>query len=359
MRNVIRKYRSPRYAVLDAPVQSRLDERERQLFQQYLRGDSVPLLAETFREPASRIRQCIRHQRLLRVRELPLDFMPSVEFDRPDAEASICAPLPAPKRPLRKPRRPGGVPPYLADLYEVPLLTAEQELHLFRKFNFLKYRASKLRDGLDSGSPKTDVLDEIERLYEQAAETKNQLVRANLRLVVSIAKKFVRRRDDFYRLVSDGNLSLMKAVEKFDYSRGFKFSTYATWAIRKNFAGAFKGDMKRQDHFRQGSDELLDAAVEHRSEPGPQEAAQRGWETAVRGILGCLDEREKRVIKQRFGLNDFAHPCTLSEIGEELGVSKERVRQLEARAMTKLRTAAIAAKIELPNGEGELSRRPS
>ena len=83
------------------------------------------------------------------------------------------------------------MPPYLASLYEVPLLTREQEAHLFRKFNYLKYRAAKLREGLDPARAKSSVMDEIESLYEQVVATKNQIVRANLRLVVSIAKRHV------------------------------------------------------------------------------------------------------------------------------------------------------------------------
>ena len=102
--------------------------------------------------------------------------------------------------------------------------------------NFLKYQAAKLRDSLDPAKPKTLILNEIERLQEESLDVKNQIIRANLRLVVSIAKKRVGPSNNFFELVSDGNMSLIRAVEKFDYSRGFKFSTYASWAIMKNFA---------------------------------------------------------------------------------------------------------------------------
>src|SRR5690606_33103726 len=101
----------------------------------------------------------------------------------------------------------------------------------------LKHKASRIRESLQSArGNKTALMDEIEALYEQAVKTKNKIVQANLRLVVSIAKRHMGSSDDFFALVSDGNMSLIRAVEKFDYSRGNKFSTYASWAIMKNFA---------------------------------------------------------------------------------------------------------------------------
>jgi RNA polymerase primary sigma factor len=113
------------------------------------------------------------------------------------------------------------LPPYLASLYEVSLLTREQEMHLFRQYNYLKYRASALRESLDPKRPNARVMDQLESDYEQAVETKNKIVRANLRLVVSIAKKHVSDQDRLFDLVSDGNISLYKAVEKFDYTLGY------------------------------------------------------------------------------------------------------------------------------------------
>src|SRR5581483_3907336 len=133
-------------------------------------------------------------------------------------------------------RAPEGLPPYLAGLYDDPLLTREQEAHLFRKMNYLKYRASKVREQIDPARARTADLDEVERLQEEALAVKNQIIRANLRLVVSIAKRHVGPSNNFFELVSDGNMSLIRAVEKFDFSRGNKFSTYASWAIMKNFA---------------------------------------------------------------------------------------------------------------------------
>ncbi len=103
-------------------------------------------------------------------------------------------------------------------------------------------------------------MDEIESLYEKSVEVKNQIVQSNLRLVVSIAKRHVNGTDDFFGLISDGNISLIRAVEKFDYSRRTKFSTYATWAIMKNFARTIPDEFKHRDRFRTAGD---DAFVGH------------------------------------------------------------------------------------------------
>src|SRR5262249_14679004 len=148
------------------------------------------------------------------------------------------APMPAATRGAgSRVKPPAGLPPYLASLYgDAPLLSREQEAHLFRKMNYLKYRAAKLREALDPARARTADLDEYERLQGEALAVKNQIIRANLRLVVSIAKKRVGTTNNFFELVSDGNMSLIRAVEKFDFARGFKFSTYASWAIMKNFA---------------------------------------------------------------------------------------------------------------------------
>jgi RNA polymerase primary sigma factor len=240
------------------------------------------------------------------------------------------------------------LPPYLASLYEVPLLTREQEYHLFRRFNYLKHKATKLREKLDPARARTSEMDEIERLYEEAVKVKNQIVQANLRLVVSIAKRHVSGTEDFFGLVSDGNMSLIRAAEKFDYSRGNKFSTYASWAIMKNFARTIPDEFKHRDRFRTSQDEMFTAKADVRSDELGQETAQNLRELQVERILSRLDEREQKIIISRFGLNHSNEPLTLKEVGHELGVTKERVRQIEARALNKLRQAAQEEHIEVP-----------
>jgi len=218
---------------------------------------------------------------------------------------------------------------------------------LFRKYNYLKYRAAKLRNSLVPTRATTKKMDEIESLYKEAAATKNAIVRANLRLVVSIAKRHVAQQDNLFELISDGNMSLIRAVEKFDYARGNKFSTYASWAIMKNFARTIPQEYKIQDRFRTSFDEIFAATEERRGDQYEAESAQAQRERQIGRILKRLDEREQKIIISRFGLDHDQEPQTLKQVGEQLGVTKERIRQIEARALNKLRIAAQEAKIDL------------
>ena len=323
------------------------DEAKARVYRQHLQGISVEVLARQSGRSATGITRAINEMRARRLSEVKIEAMPHPSFDEPKVAAEILAPLPMPadgKAP-RRIKPPEGVPPYLASLYDVPLLSREQEAHLFRKMNYLKHRALKLRDGLDPLKATTTVLDEIDRLMEEALAVKNQIIRANLRLVVSIAKKHVGRADNFFELVSDGNMSLIRAVEKFDYARGNKFSTYASWAIMKNFIRSIPIENHRRDRFVTGHEDLFEAAADNRTDEHEYESAQRRMRDAVKGMLGRLDDRERRIIISRFGL-DGAGEQTLEQLGRELGVTKERVRQLEARAQSKLRKIAIEEKVE-------------
>ena len=273
------------------------------------------------------------------------------DFDQVSREEEYLGPVPQSAVAPRKVRVPSGLPSYLAALYEVPLLTREQEYHLFRKMNYLKHKASRLRETLEStvGS-KTAVMDQIDALYEDAVRVKNKIVQSNLRLVVSIAKRHVASTDDFFSLVSDGNMSLIRAVEKFDYSRGNKFSTYASWAIMKNFARTIPNEFKHRDRFRTTTEELFLSRQDDRRDPYTEETMQRSRQRELSKILNRLDEREQKIITARFGLGRGNEPLTLKQVGEELGVTKERIRQLEARALAKLRDAADEAKIDVELG---------
>jgi len=318
------------------------------IYQQYRRGTSVDALVKRYCRTKTTIYRVINEMRGARLLDLPLNFMPNPSFSRRGADKTCLAPMPmTEEQASRKARRPASLPPYLASLYEIPLFTREQEQHIFRKFNYLKYKASKLRESLDPASPKASLMDEIERLYEEAVATKNEIVRANLRLVVSIAKRHVGQVGNFFELVSDGNMSLLRAVEKFDYARGNKFSTYASWAVMKNFARTIPGEFKQQDRFRTSHDEVFSATEEYRSDQYEQESAQSEREAQIGKILRRLDEREQKIIIHRFGLDHSHEPKTLKEVGVSMGVTKERVRQIEARALNKLRSAAADAKIVL------------
>ena len=144
-------------------------------------------------------------------------------------------------------------------------------------------------------------------------------------------------------------MSLMRAVEKFDYARGNKFSTYASWAIMKNFARTIPDEHRHRDRFRTSHGEMF---YSHRGRPDATSSSRKvprhQRETQIGKILERLDEREQKIIISRFGLARGQEPLTLKEVGAEMGVTKERIRQIEARALSKLRKAAEEEKIEIP-----------
>jgi RNA polymerase primary sigma factor len=315
------------------------------VYQLHLGGESVESIANRYHRSKASIYRVILVQRAEHVRELPLDFMPNALFSRKSAEKVVNQPFPGLDEPAKRVRRPSGLPAYLASLYEVPLLTREQEVWLFRKFNYLKYRAVKLRDQLDPDKPSTRLMDQIEKLYEEIVAIKNRIVRANLRLVVSIAKRRVSPGDSFFDLVSDGNMSLIRAVEKFDYARGNKFSTYASWAIMKNYARTIPDEHRRRDRFRAADVEILQTAADCREDENQKRLAASDRLQQVGRFLDRLDSREQTIIIRRYGLDHEHEPQTLKEVGSALGVTKERVRQIEAKALEKLRDAVAEERI--------------
>jgi RNA polymerase primary sigma factor len=287
--------------------------------------------------------------RLRRILDVKLECIAHSSFDDPTARDAILGAMPgtAVGKGPRRAKAPKGLPPYLAGLYEVPLLNREQEAHLFRKMNFLKFLATRLRSQLDPARARTADLDEIERLQEEAMAVKNEIIRANLRLVVAIAKRHVGPNSSFFELVSDGNMSLIRAVDKFDFARGNKFSTYASWAIMKNFARTIPEEKYRRDRFVTGHDALFGVATDNRTDEHEYEIALKRMQEVVKGMLGRLDDRERRIIVSRYGLNGVSRQ-TLEQLGRELGITKERVRQIESRAQEKLRRIAIEEKLDLP-----------
>ncbi len=317
------------------------------MFEEYNEGVTVDRLAKRYARSKTTVYRIIQELRLENILEMPLEFIPNDRFCRRGADAACLGPMPEPETKPRKSRRPSDLPAYLASLYEVPLLTREQEAHLFRRYNYLKYKAEKLRKQLDLKQPKSALMDEIEELNEMAVATKNEISKANLRLVVSIAKKRMSPGHSFFELVSDGNVSLLKAIEKFDFARGNKFSTYATWAIVKNYARSIPTEYKHQDRFRTSHEELFESAEEYRSNPTVHEASQKERVQNIRKILRSLDEREQQIVISRFGLDHSREPLTLKQLGAEMGVTKERVRQIEVRALNKLRAAAAEEKVQI------------
>jgi RNA polymerase primary sigma factor len=287
-----------------------------------------------------------------RIQSLPLEYVPSAEFAAltpgSAADRTILGPVPH-VEPGRKTTVPSGLPPYIASLYRTPLLTREQEVHLFRKMNYLKYRATEGRARLDPKNPARAAMDQVQRWHDEAVAAKNEIISANLRLVVSIAKRYASSNDTLFDLISDGNMSLVRAVEKFDFARGFRFSTYGTWAIVKNFARSIPTGQRYRSRFHTGQGEAFAAVEDRRSDPRQQETAQADRIHHLSGLLEGLSPREKEIIRYRYGLDGASQPMTLREVGAAMGVTKERVRQLEVRAMRKLREAA---------GDRDLEPRP-
>ncbi|WP_406694441.1 sigma-70 family RNA polymerase sigma factor [Singulisphaera sp. Ch08] len=306
------------------------------------RSPGPSIAAEAFdraRAHSDPLADTIRARRLLGTE---LSYIGHPSFDDPGAQDAILAPMPAPTaaQTTRRSKPPVGMPPYLASLYdEAPLLTREQEAHLFRKMNYLKFRASRLRAQIDPEHAQTEDLDEIERDQAEALALRGQLVRANLRLVVSIARRNLGSQDDLFERVSDGNLVLFRAVETFDYARGNKFSTYATWAIRNQLARASHAKSDRQAHFLLGQDDILALASDSRTEAPEHSDVQEQRQLTVARLLARLGDRERRVLIGRYGIGGACEQ-TLTQLGQELGVTKERVRQIEARAQEKLRGLA-------------------
>ena len=319
------------------------------LYRQWLAGVSMGVLAQRLGRSLVSVERAINELRLARILDLKIEPMTDPSFEDPDAAERILAPMPpATRTGSSRSKPPAGLPPYLASLYgDAPLLNREQEAHLFRRMNFLKYQAAKLRDSLDPAKPKTLILNEIERLQEESLDVKNQIIRANLRLVVSIAKKRVGPSNNFFELVSDGNMSLIRAVEKFDYSRGFKFSTYASWAIMKNFARTIPEEKNRRDRFVTGHEDMFDGAADYRTGEYEYESDHRRNQEAVQGMLGRLNDRERQILIRRFGIGGTSE-LTLEQLGKELGITKERVRQIESRAQEKLRKFALEKKVKPP-----------
>jgi DNA-directed RNA polymerase sigma subunit (sigma70/sigma32) len=239
------------------------------IYNAYRKGIPVDSLARRFQRTRTSVYRVINEVRAQRVLDQAFEYMYHESFDNPALDAEIVAPMPgaaefeANRRNMRVPK---DAPPELASLYEIPLLTKEQEQHLFRKMNYLKHQAKKLREQVDPASARTQDLDTIESLQKQAQEIKDLLVNCNMRLVVSIAKKHSAQSDNFFELLSDGNVSLLRAVEKFDYSRGNKFSTYASWAIMKNFARSIPEEQHRRERYVTGHEELFEAAQDNRTD---------------------------------------------------------------------------------------------
>lgn len=330
-------------------VTGSLDETDKQqIYNSYRRGVDVNTLAKDFQRNRTSMYRVLNEIRAQRLIDAPNDYIYHPSFDDPAMEAAILAPMPDAQEfeeARRKLRVPKDAIPELMSNYEMPLLTKDQEQHLFRKMNFLKHKAAKMLGAmrLESGlvnyaKLRTETLDQIDASLKEANQVKELLIRCNMRLVTSIAKRHSGQTENFFELLSDGNMSLMRAVEKFDYSRGNKFSTYASWAIMKNFARSIPDEKHRRERFVTGNEEIFDAAEDKRTDEQEVIAAAEQATAKVNRLLEYLEPREREIIRLRAGLDQGKEGMTLEKIGEKLGITKERVRQLNVRAMKKLRT---------------------
>ncbi len=294
---------------------------------------------------------------------------------------------------------------YLKEIGKVPLLTADQEVELATTMSAGREAEERLAQAEENGE--TIPEEELAALKKQVTageKAKQQLAEANLRLVVSIAKRYVGRGMLFLDLIQEGNLGLIKAVEKFDYTKGYKFSTYATWWIRQAITRAIADQARtiripvhmvetinkvirvsRQLLQELGHDpspeeigeemnmpvdkvrEILKIAQEpvsletpigeeedsHLGDFIPDEAASEPSEAAsftllkeqLVDVLGTLTPREEKVLKLRFGIED-GRTRTLEEVGKEFNVTRERIRQIEAKALRKLRHPSRSKKLK-------------
>ncbi|HEY8445894.1 MAG TPA: RNA polymerase sigma factor RpoD [Thermomicrobiales bacterium] len=280
---------------------------------------------------------------------------------------------------------------YLQEIGETDLLTMQEEVWLAKRMEQGKIAEARLK----SGQYRPEERAELEALKLDGEKARAHLIQANLRLVVSVAKKYVGRGLSFLDLIQEGNIGLMKATDKFDYKRGYKFSTYATWWIRQAITRAISDQSRtirlpvhvgetinrvrktshrlqqilereptREEIARamdvpddkvrqvldvsrhpvsleapvgQEGDALLGDFIEDDSAPQPVEvASQQLLKSQISDALAKLTERERKIIILRFGLEDGRFR-TLEEVGREFGITRERIRQIEAKALRKLR----------------------
>ncbi|MEO8271741.1 MAG: sigma-70 family RNA polymerase sigma factor [Aureliella sp.] len=273
------------------------------------------------------------------------EFIDSSEFASPLAERNILQDEFLSKCELSTSAAGGkrvSLPPYLASLCEEPLLTAQQERSLFQRMNFLRYRAHRILIKHQIAS--TLVQWEVERvqgLLRAADWYRDNIVKANVRLVISIVKKFANPQCSFDDLLSDGIMSLMRAVDKFDYQLGFRFSTYATQIVRRN---TYRVVMDRQEERFRVANSLSEQGLEIAEELEPSSMSEQRWHMLrghMRELLDKLDRREKFIIRARFSLGSHRRVQTLQKLADRLQISKERVRQLEKRALEKLTAMAV------------------
>lgn len=301
-------------------------------------GDSLAQIARMLRRPTSTVWLGLLQERIERIRKQPIRFCDDPLFHQEDAQAVVDA-LVAQQALADEPRRedlrvPRDLPPYLRELYRVPLLGRGTERALFLKLNFHRCQFAQLRRRLDPQLCNHRDLRRLEDHLARAAEAKSAIVSANLRLVVSVARRHLRPGINLMDLISDGNLTLLRAVDGFDVSRGYRFSTYATLALMKGFARSVPQMLSGA--YALVDEQKLETYADAPPVPDQDRLSDR---EQVRQLLGELDERERAIVSARFGLGDeAAESC--EQVARRMGLSKERVRQIGQLALSKLRSSA-------------------
>ncbi len=306
---------------------------------------TIETLKSTHQNAPSQIHQIAKHYLQ---QEIAFIYDPSFEdVEYSDVEREATGPhifASATKHQLPSSSR---LPAYIAGLYETRLLSAKGEAALFRKMNYLKYLANGQRSSIDPSHPCESQIDKIESLLKEAREVRTQLVKSNLRLVVSIARRYADEAISFDELVSEGNLILLNAVEKFDYSRGFRFSTYLTHAVQRHYYRQFQKAQRRSKKEVVTSEEILrEAAADTTHSDQDEIAAKSAVSKLFATMKDRLDDRECYIVRERFGFNAAGKVRTLQSLSGDLGICKERVRQLFHTAVAKLRDLACELKID-------------
>lgn len=230
----------------------------------------------------------------------------------------------------------------LSALQQSRLLTFEGEQFLFKRLNFLRFRASAHQASLHPKRPSKKKLREIKRLLADAEDVRTELATANLRLVASIAGRLSISSEEFDEFVAEGNSILLYAIDKFEYSRGYRFSTYATHAVQRHLYRIIDRRRKRAGRETARDPELLvnevgrEADLDDITESDIREAAK----AIMAQMDGILTEREQFIVRGRFGLDGSGEGKTFAVLAEQLGLSKERVRQLLQQSLEKLGEAA-------------------
>ncbi len=352
IRYTLRKHDAehPGLAIFDEGHAALTETDKQAIYRAYLRGLSVANLCRHYERTRASIYRVINEMRARTLLNREIQYIYNPQFDLPHADKVILKGLhDAPKFPPSPPMMRAGqgdLMPYLQSLYDVPLLKPEEERDLFRQYNYLKHRACQQRDLIEPTDVRISQLRQVEQLLIQANLVKNRIVQANLRLVVSIGKRHVSAVQTLSELISDGNISLMQAVEKFDYARGNRFSTYASWAISRNYARSLPRAKVRREHFVTGHDEVFDVSSGPQSE---NEAAVniRELRESLDVVLAQLTGVERAIVVGHYGLDGKGTPWTLDQLGKKLDLSKERVRQIEIRALQKLEKVLDSQRSEL------------